>query len=282
MSCGEIRSVPCSHGEKEITMAEVEATPEPATPAPAPRAAPAKPSKGGGFVEALREAIKPSKKERQAQIRAEAEEKGANTVLKGLGVKKSERARMLEQIKDGKFQLSAAEERAQAATAEAAAAKNAATSAAAEADALKPMVARLKKMADREFAALPEPLQKTLIAQKIDDPMQRLDQIEIWKETKVLEAFAGQAAAPAAPTVPPVVQPTADNKPVDGAPVIPQPKVPNPSNTLATGTPTPPKPSATLNHYEQWQEYKNSGQKMLAANFFKTHQAKILEQQPKA
>lgn len=231
-----------------------------AAPAPAPAAAPSAapaPSKAGkaDLAEALRDVLKPSKREKQAARVAEAEARGQNEVLKGLGVKKSERARMLEEIKAGRIEL--AEKKKEAVEAKAQVAAKAA-----EVDALKPYQERMKKYADAEFESLPEKYQKALAEMKIDDPMRRLDMIELWKRTGVIEAPAAtkEATKPGATTTAPTAKP---------------------SSTLAAAAPPAASPLPTLNHYETWKQMKDSGQTFMAAQYLEAHQKKILEQRPK-
>ncbi len=193
---------------------------------------------------------------REAQL-SEAKTQGANEVLKGLGVKKAERARMIEEIRGGRMKLAEAKQEAEEAKAQVAAK-------AAEVDAFKPykdqvdqLTGALKKYADAEFAALPEAFQKVIVDMKLDEPNKRLEMIEILKRN-------GAVAATAAPTPTP-------------APAV------KPSNTMAQ-TPaeikTPAGPAA--NHYEQWKQLSESNQHYLAAQYFNAHQIKILEQRPKA
>jgi hypothetical protein len=226
-----------------------------ATPAPAPVSAPAaQASKSESLIEGLRELVKPSKREKEAELKAKAEAKGANTVLKGLGVKKSDRARMIEEIKEGRLEIAKRREETAAALAVAATAKQEVDKTKAEASALTPYVELAKRVADQEFAALPESFQKSLADMKIEEPLARMEMISIWKKNGVI---SGAAAAPKA-----------------------DPKAPNPATTMAVGNPAAAKTGATLNHYEQWQALRSAGDKMGAAAFRKQFAIKIDEQTP--
>lgn len=200
---------------------------------------------------------------------AEAKAKGANEVLKGLGVAKSDRARMIEEIRAGRVRLAEAKEAAVAANQVAAqvdadaAAKAAAQEAATkEAESLR---TSLKKYADQEFAALPESFQKTITEMKLDDPQKRLEMIDVFKRTGLLSAALGQAAAPAV-----------ENKGAPPTVVAP----PAPSNTMAKPPATISAPGAALNYYETWKSMTDRGDHWLAAQYLHAHQAKILEQRP--
>lgn len=242
---------------------EAQATATP--PATAPASTPAQSAKTASAppkadaLEALREVLQPvTEKQRRAERLAKAEAKGANEVLKTLGVKKSERARVMEELKAGKLKL--AEAAAETADAKAKADQAAADAARAkgEMEKLTPYVERMKKYADSEYAALPEAFQKSLVDMKIEDPIARLDMIEIWKKNGALAATAA-AASPGA-------KPQATSKP---------------SATMAAATPPNASPVATLNYFEQWNQLKESGQAFAAAQFFQIHGKKILEQKPR-
>jgi hypothetical protein len=227
-------------------MADEVVTTAPAVAAPVVAEKPSKVVAPVPVLDALREALAPTKKEREAGIKAKAEAKGANEVLKAAGVKKSDRARMLEELKAGRVELSAVKQQAAAAAAKVEAVT-------AEAAALTPYVDRMKKYADTEFAGLPESFQKTLAAMKLDDPMKRLDMIDLWRANGVLPA--GTAAA---------VVPVVESK--------------GPANTTAATNPTAPKNGATLTHAEQWKAMKAAGQDFAAAQFYNLHRTKISEQ----
>jgi hypothetical protein len=182
-------------------------------------------------------------------------DKGANQVLKGLGVKKSERERVLEDLKAGRLELAQKKQELADAKAAAEAEKAKATKATQTAESLKPYQDRLKKYADQEFAQLPEPYQKTLADMGIEDPMRRLDTIEMWRKNGVLQAAASAAEAkPAAP--------------------------PKTSSTMANVTPPAPAPAGDKNHFEQWKALKDSGQTVLAAQYYAAYSRKIIEQRP--
>lgn len=211
--------------------------------------------------------LRDGREKREAEL-AEARSKGANDILKSLGVKKSERARLVEEIKAGRMKIAEVKQEAEAAKTQAAAAQ-------AEADAFKPykdqvdqLTAALREYADGEFAQLPEPLQKSLVDMKLDDPRQRLDMIKVFKKNGVLDSMKPSEA-------------TAGNSQVQTEKKT-EAKKPNPSNTMAT----PPKGSdapggQSLNYYETWRNLKDSGQDFLAAQYLNLHMGKIMEQRPK-
>ncbi len=216
---------------------------QPAAPAPATekRAEP----------EQLAEA---KKAKREAKLAA-ARDAGADEMLDKLGVKKSERARMVEEIKAGRLKLAQAKE-------EVVAAKT-------ELDTLKPykdqleqITATLKKYADQEFSTLPEPFQKALAAMKLEDPKARLDMIEVWKSTGVITATQAKDA-------------TKDVKETAAA------TAPKPSNTMAAASGAASPAGPVMNHYEHWKQLQTQGQPFLAAQYWNAHQIKILEQRPK-
>lgn len=196
---------------------------------------------------------------REAKI-AEAKQEGANEVLKSLGVKKRDRARMIEEIRGGRVKLAEAKEETQAAQAQAAQAQ-------AQVDALAPFKAqvealtgKLKSYADAEFSALPEPFQKTIVEMKLDDPAARLDMINVFKRTGVLGIKADEKPADAKP---------ADQKKVAPSTTMGQ----APTNVAQTGQ--------AFNHYETWKAMTDRGEHFLAAQYFNLHMAKVLEQRPK-
>lgn len=229
----------------------------PAAPAPTPAAEPTQ----------LREG-----RERRESELAEARAKGANEVLKGLGVPKSDRARMIEEIRAGRVKVAVAQETAAAANqvaaqvdAQAQAATAAQEAAAKEAEALR---ASLKKYADQEFAALPETFQKTINEMKLDDPQKRLEMIDVFKRTGLLSAAAGAAVKPADP-------------PADASkPAAPASVVRPPSTTMAQQPAVTSPPGATMNYYETWKAMTDRGDHWLAAQYLHAHQVKILEQRP--
>lgn len=217
--------------------------------------------------------LREGRERREAEL-AEAHAKGANEVLKGLGVKKSERARMIEEIRAGRVRLAEARDAAVAANqvaaqvdSDSAAIAAAQGAAKAEAEALR---ASLKKYADQEFAALPETFQKTINEMKLDDPQKRLEMIDVFKRTGLLSAAAG-AATTATEAKP------ADAKPAAPASVV---KPVQPSTTLAQPPAATSPPGATLNYYETWKSMTDRGEHWLAAQYLQAHQVKILEQRP--
>lgn len=205
-----------------------------------------------------------SRREKRESKIAEAKMEGANEVLKSLGVKKSERARMIEEIRGGRMKL--AEAKDAAAAANQAAAKIDAD-AQAQADAFKPwkdqveqLSSALKEYADAEFSALPEPFQKTIVEMKLDDPQKRLDMIKVFKKTGVLGA-------------------TSATKTDETAPVAKKP--PAPSTTMATTPGAKDSPTGqAMNYYEQWKAMSDRGEHYLAAQYMNVYSQKIMEQRP--
>lgn len=204
------------------------------------------------------------REKRESKI-ADAKAEGANEVLKSLGVKKSERSRMIEEIRGGRMKL--AEAKDAAAAANQAAAKLDAESQA-QADAFKPwkdqveqLTGALKEYADAEFNALPEAFQKTIVEMKLDDPQKRLDMIKVFKKTGVLggatQAAKTEETAPAAK------------------------KTPAPSTTMATPPGAKDSPAGqALNYYEQWKAMSDRGEHYLAAQYMNAYSQKIMEQRP--
>lgn len=231
-------------------MADEVVTTAPAVPVPAPAKTDTPAVKGkSDALDALREVLQPvTEKQKRAERLAKAEAKGANEVLKGLGVKKSERARMLEEIKTGKVTIAEAKKQAEDATAKAQAAT-------AELDAIKPYRDALKEFADATFAELPESAQRFIAAQKVEDPIARMQLIKTMRETGMLSAAQAKDAAT-------------------------KPESKGASTTIAAPNPVPPKSGPTLNYYEQWQALKAAGDKLGAAAFRRQYGVKIDEQTP--
>lgn len=211
--------------------------------------------------------LRDGREKREAEL-AEARSKGANDILKSLGVKKSERARLVEEIKAGRMKIAEVKQEAEAAKTQAAAAQ-------AEADAFKPykdqvdqLTQALREYADAEFAQLPEPLQKSIVDMKLDDPRQRLDMIKVFKKNGVLGMKPAEATAGNS-------QVTEQAKPAET-------KKPNPSTTMATTPKGADAPGGqSMNYYETWRQLKDGGQDFLAAQYLNLHMVKIMEQRPK-
>lgn len=203
---------------------------------------------------------KESKREKREAKMAEAKAEGANEVLKSLGVKKRDRARLIEEVKAGRYKLAEQKEETKAA-------QEQATQAQAQVDALAPFKAqvealtgKLKSYADAEFNALPEAFQKTIVEMKLDDPAARLDMINVFKRTGVLGA---QTAATSATEKPAEQKKAAPSTTMGQAP----------TNVAQTGQ--------AFNHYETWKAMTDRGEDYIAAQYFNLHMRKILEQRPK-
>jgi hypothetical protein len=215
--------------------------------------------------------LRDGREKREAEL-AEARSKGANDILKSLGVKKSERARLVEEIKAGRMKIAEVKQEAEAAKTQAAEAK-------AEADAFKPykdqvdqLTQALREYADAEFAQLPEPLQKSIVDMKLDDPRQRLDMIKVFKKNGVIGLKPSEA--------------TGGNSQVATEKKTETPKAeakkPNPSTTMASSPKGSDAPGGqSLNYYETWRQLKDSGQDFLAAQYLNLHMVKVMEQRPK-
>lgn len=241
---------------------------ENATGAPASASAPVvvnkteSPAPKADALSALREVLQPvtEKQKRQERI-AKAEAKGANEVLKGLGVKKSERARMLEEIKSGKVQLNAANEQAGEF-------KSRAEKAEAELKALKDRASAYeslaKSYADDQFNALPEPLQKYIAATAGDSLDARLKAIKTAKESGLIDAKEAAAAT---------AQVKSEAKPA------------KPADTSKATQPKAPSPAGELTHKQVWQQMRapkdgeSHGERIarerLAAQYYAAHQISI-------
>lgn len=199
-----------------------------------------------------------SKSAKREAAEAKAKAQGQNEVLKALGVKKSERARVLEEVKAGRIKLAETKAELEDARAQAAAATQ-------QVDAFKPykdqveqLTGALKEYADAEFSALPEAFQKTLVEMKLDDPRQRLDMIKVFKKTGILGATQAAKTDEAATK-----------------------KTVSPSTTMAAAPNAKDSPSGqALNYYEQWKRLTDSGQSFLAAQYMNVHMQKIIDQRP--
>lgn len=194
--------------------------------------------KASQLASALEKLVEPSKREKRAARIEQAEADGANGVLKGLGVKKAERSRMLEEIKAGKVEIAARRIEAETAKAEAIAAK-------ATIEKSNPYVERMKVFADEAYEALPEAFQKALTDMGMNDPLERLKVIDVWKKNGVVDGAPSSSTAKAS----------------DKA-------VPKPATTLGASGPAAPKAGPALNYLEMYQSLKNSGQKILAAQYW--------------
>lgn len=215
------------------------------------------------------EPVEAKRAKREARI-AEAKSEGANEVLKSLGVKKRERARILEEVKAGRMKLAEAKEVASTANQVAVQATTAVSDASKATDAAKAeaetLRTTLKKYADAEFAALPESFQKAIVEMKLDDPQKRLDAIDVFKRTGVLAAGVSAAAAASSTTTETKVETKTETK--------------KPSTTLATPPDQRSPAGASLNYYETWKAMSDRGETWLAAQYLHANQVKILAQRP--
>lgn len=170
---------------------------------------------------------------------AEEGQKGANRVLKSLGVPREERDAYFEQIKAGKLALAPKETVAAAARV-----KDLETR-------LEMQGKALKQYADAEFAKLPEAAQKYVAATTADDPAARLQAIETLFAHGLVQREV-PAAAPPAPAA-----------------------APKPATTIGPNGPAQAPPSGSKTPFQQYQELSKQN-RFLAANFYQQH-AKAIE-----
>jgi hypothetical protein len=248
---------------KESPMSEETQPTAVATPAPA------KPVQSDTVVDQLRKALKPSKKERAAELKTKAETKGANSVLRELGVKKSERARVLEELKAGKLRLADAAQESAEAKATAAQATSDAEASKAEIAILKAQSAEkdalLKGWADEQFNALPEELQKFIAATAGESLDARLKAIKTAKESGLITVKEAAAAT---------AQAKGEAKPV------------KPSTTSVAVNPKALRPEASPGPKQIWQQMRESARaepeqlkrialERMAAGFYAANQMSI-------
>lgn len=189
---------------------------------------------------------------------AEAEEAGAKRILKKFGVKKEERAAVLADIEAGRYMLkpTPADGEPDYKT-EYEKLKPLAT----EAEQYKAKLAKhgeyFKKVAEEEFAKLPEPIQKDLTRRNIEDPEARLAEIAAMKESGLLAAIATQGQTA--------------NKPATE---------PKPATTMAPPGPNV-NPTAPKTPWEQYDALVKSGNRILAAQFRQQYANAIEASRPK-
>lgn len=185
----------------------------------------------------------------------EATTAGRKEILKALGVPKDQRAAILARIEAGELAIAP---KPKPGDLDYKAEYEKLKPTAAEAEALKAKLAAhteyFKKVADEEFAKLPEPVQKDLTRRKINDPEARLAEINAMKESGLLAAIASQAA--------PVQQP------------------PKPGNTMAPPGPNAD-PKAPKTHWQQYEDLVKSGNRVLAAQFRQQFSNAIEASRPK-
>lgn len=187
----------------------------------------------------------------------EAEEAGAKRILKKFGVKKEERAAVLADIEAGRYMLkpTPADGEPDYKT-EYEKIKPLAT----EAEQYKAKLAKhgeyFKKVAEEEFAKLPEPIQKDLTRRNIEDPEARLAEIAAMRESGLLAAIALQGQ-PAAATTPA-----------------------KPATTMAPPGPNVD-PKAPKTPWEQYDTLVKSGNRILAAQFRQQYANAIESSRPK-
>lgn len=180
-----------------------------------------------------------NKEEREAIVRGLTEQKGAYKVIKASDLEALAKAREESEAAKGKLSKLDAYE------------------------------ARLAKVADAEFAALPEKARERLTAKlpKDADAQTRLDAIEDVK------AWIADLA-PATPAAPAAGTPAAPATPA-AAPVTPPAEPLKPATTLAPPGPTPPKVPGALSVLEQYQALVAKGDRRSAAYFRKEHASEI-------
>ena len=191
------------------------------------------------LASALERLVEPTKREKRAAQLVEAEARGANALMKDLGVKKSERARMMEEIKAGKVALNARQQEAAEAKAEAAEAKAAVEKA-------NPYVERMKLVADAEYESLPESFQKSLTDMSIEDPLERLRMIDIWKKNGALQGAPSTTSVMGKATT-------------------------KPATTMGASGPAAPRSGPAMTHEDTWRSLRNAGRAFDAAQYYQAH-----------
>ena len=199
------------------------------------------------IASALERLVEPTKREKRAAELASAEDRGANGVLKDLGVKKAERARMMEEIKAGKVALNARQQEADLLRREA-------TEAKAAVDKANPYVERMKQFADAEYEALPESFQKALTDMSIEDPLERLKMIDIWKKNGVMQGTTASAGTGAK-------------------------SVAKSATTMGASGPAAPKSGPAMTHEEVWRSLRDRGSRFEAAQYYQTYGNQIFPKQ---
>lgn len=112
------------------------------------------------------------------------------------------------------------------------------------------LAARLKSYSDREFAALPEAVQKAIDESAAGDPEKRLDLVELMRKSGLLNG------SPAAP-----------------------PPAPAPANAGA-GQGAPPKPTNAQTPYDQWNALVAAGKQTHADIFYQANAPAINASRP--
>lgn len=177
------------------------------------------------------------------RLAAKAEEKGAKSVLKGLGIAKEERDGLLKEIRETRSAKSLQEKL----TGEY---KTKAEKAEAELSVLKSQAqtyeALAKTYADEQFNALPEPVQKFIAATAGENLDARLKAIKLAKESGLINAKEAAAAS---------AQVKSDEKPA------------KPATTSNATNPKAPPPSSSPSPRQQWEQLKATNPR-LAAQFY--------------
>ena len=196
----------------------------------------------------------------QYKARLEEErERGERRAMKHFGVEKDKRAEALERARKGEYVLAdkpapdapdykSEYEKLKAAAPEVETLRG-------QAEKYKVLV---KKQADDAFAKLPEPLQKDLVRRKIEDPEARLAEIEALQQSGLLAALA----------------PPAQQQQQSGAPA-------RAGNTMAPAGPQVPPAEGTKTAWQQYEEIKKSGNKIMAAHFARANAHAIEASRPK-
>lgn len=114
------------------------------------------------------------------------------------------------------------------------------------------LAARLKTYSDREFAGLPETIQKAIDKSANGDPEKRLEVIDLFRESGLLGASI----------------------------TTPQP-APAPANAGA-GQGAPPKPTTAQTPFDQWQSLMTAGKTVQADIFYQTNAPAIEKSRPQS
>lgn len=187
----------------------------------------------------------------------EASASGRKEILKALGVPKDQRAAILARIEAGELAIAP---KAKPGDLDYKAEYEKLKPLATEAEQYKAKLAKhgeyFKKVAEEEFAKLPEPIQKDLTRRNIEDPEARLAEIAAMKESGLLAAIALQG------------QPA--NKPAEA----------KPATTMAPPGPNVD-PKAPKTPWEQYDTLVKSGNRILAAQFRQQYANAIEASRPK-
>lgn len=186
---------------------------------------------------------------------AEERAAGRKDVLKAAGVKKEERAQFLARLEAGELVLSPKPQAGE-------------LDYKAEYEKAKPQIEKVqqyetklqqhteffKKLADEEFAKLPEAAQKDIVRRKIDDPEARLAEIAGMRESGLLPAGATAAITQQGQQ---------------------QQRAAEPATTMASPGPKVMPTAGTKTANDQYQELLKGGNKVLAARFYNTYRHEI-------